>query len=97
TVAGLASVARPRLAFAATPIGVYRSSDGGSQWVLPAGVTTVPLASAIAVSPGIERDHTLYSCGGDGLYRSSDLGDTWERVLIGDGMLSVAASILDPA
>ena len=97
TVAGLASVARPRLAFAATPVGVYRSVDGGSHWVLASGATTVPIASAVTVSPFFDRDHTLYACGGDGLYRSSDLGDTWQRVLIGEGMLSVATSILDPA
>jgi hypothetical protein len=57
----------------------------------------VPLASALAVSPSLERDRTLYACGGDGLYRSADLGDTWQRVLVGDGMLSVVTSIGDPA
>jgi len=56
----------------------------------------VPLASAVSVSPGFERDHTLFACGNDGLYRSSDFGTTWQRVLIGDGMLSVVASIFEP-
>jgi hypothetical protein len=82
--------------FAATPVGVYQSSDGGSHWVLPTSLSTVPLASAVAVSPGFARDHTLFACGVDGLYRSSDFGTTWQRVLIGDGILSVVASNFEP-
>jgi photosystem II stability/assembly factor-like uncharacterized protein len=89
-------VTQPRLVFAATPVGVYRSSDGGLEWVLPGRALTVPLASAVAVSPDLERDRTIFACGVDGLYRSTDLGDTWQRVLIGDGMLSVATSLVGP-
>src|SRR5438034_815718 len=95
TVTSLASASHSQLVFAATPVGVYRSSDGGSHWVLPTSVSTVPLASAVAVSPGFERDHTLFACGIDGLYRSSDFGTTWQRALIGNGMLSVVTSIVE--
>src|SRR6266487_1462704 len=91
TVTSLASASHSRLVFAAPPVGVYRSSDGGSHWVLPATVSPVPLASPVAVSPGFERDHTVCACGVDGLYRSSDCGATWQRVLIGDGIRSVVA------
>jgi hypothetical protein len=89
-------VAKPRLVFAATPVGVFRSTDGGSHWVSPGSALTVPLASSVAVSPGFAHDRTLFACGADGLYRSSDFGDTWQRVLVGDGMLSVAVSIVEP-
>ena len=93
TVTGLA--ASEKLIFAATPVGVYRSSDRGASWQLPGSAPTVPLASAVGLSPNFEQDRTLFVCGADGLYRSTDVGETWDRVLIGDGMLSVATSRIE--
>jgi hypothetical protein len=95
-VTTLVAALRRGLVFAATPVGVFRSADGGSTWELPSGIVTVPLASALALSPDFERDHTLFACGADGLYRSRDLGDTWQRVLVGDAILSVALSVVEP-
>jgi hypothetical protein len=96
SVTALASAPRRGLVFATTPVGVFRSANGGSSWELPAGVVVVPLASAIALSPCFEQDRTLFGCAADGLYRSSDGGDTWQRVLIGDGILSVALTVDEP-
>jgi photosystem II stability/assembly factor-like uncharacterized protein len=92
TVAGLAEFTNDmdqRLVFAATPVGVYRSTDAGLRWSQPGVSPTVPLADLVAVSPHFGRDQTLFACGVDGLHRSSDGGDTWQRVLVGSRMLAV--------
>ena len=91
TVAGLAAAANGTV-FAATPVGVYRSVDGGLSWSQPGVGATVAFADLVAVSPGFARDRTLFVCGVDGLYRSSDGGDTWQTVLVGSRMLSVAVA-----
>jgi hypothetical protein len=62
---------------------------------LPGTAPTVPLASAVAPSPRFERDNTLFACGADGLYRSSDGGKTWQRVLMGGPLLAVVATELE--
>jgi photosystem II stability/assembly factor-like uncharacterized protein len=78
--------------FAATPAGVHRSVDHGRTWA-PAGPTTpVPFAEAVAVSPGFIRDRTIMVGGGEGAYRSTDAGQTWQRVLVGSRALSLAVA-----
>jgi BNR/Asp-box repeat protein len=89
TVAALASAltdAGP-VVFAATSVGVFRSTDGGSTWT--AG-TAVPFAEGLAVSTQFETDRTLFACTADGLYRSTDAGQTWQPVLVGSRILGVA-------
>src|SRR6266851_1314622 len=80
------------MVFAATPVGVHRSIDAGRTWALPGSAPTVPLASAVAASPRFADDQTLFACGADGLYRSTDGGLTWQRVLIGGPLLAVVAT-----
>ncbi|HTD78888.1 MAG TPA: hypothetical protein VK898_14720, partial [Chloroflexota bacterium] len=95
TVAGLAEFTNDvgeKLVFAATPVGVYRSMDAGLRWTQPGVSPTVPFADLVAVSPRFGRDRTLFACGVDGLHRSSDGGDTWQRVLVGSRMLAVTVA-----
>lgn len=95
TVGGLATAAAAdgtTLIFAATPVGVHRSSDGGRSWRLCGVGNTVPFAEALAPSPGFARDRTVFVGAGDGLYRSLDGGDQWHRVLVGSRVLSLAIS-----
>jgi photosystem II stability/assembly factor-like uncharacterized protein len=97
TIGGLATslVAGHALVFAATPVGVYRSSDAGRTWLLPGDQTVVPLAEAVALSARFERDRTIFAGAGDGLYRSSDGGETWQLVLAGGKVPSVVSSSTD--
>ncbi len=90
TVAGLAMGGA--VVFAATAVGVYRSTDGGQTWTLPGVGPSVPFANVVAASPRFVQDHTVFACGADGLYRSSDGGDTWLKVLVGSRMLSVVVA-----
>src|SRR5262249_35885141 len=78
--------------FAATPVGVHRSSDGGRTWTLPGVPNTVPFAEAVAPSPDFARNRAVFVGAGDGLYRSLDGGDRWQRVLPGSRVLSLAIS-----
>ena len=93
TVAALATASAAdgaTLIFAATSVGVHRSSDGGRTWTLPGVGNTVPFAEAVAPSPAWACDRTLFVGAGDGLYRSLDGGDSWQRVLVGSRVLSLA-------
>lgn len=95
TIGGLARATAEdgaALVFAATSVGVYRSTDGGRSWTLPGTGSSVPFAESLAASPGFAHDQTLFVCAGDGLYRSTDGGATWHQVLVGSRMLSVTVS-----
>ncbi len=65
---------------------LYRSTDGGRNWShlrggLPEGEY---LSLDFAISPNFARDQTLFAGGfrgeywGEGIYRSTDRGDTWQ-------------------
>jgi hypothetical protein len=71
--------------FMTTPGKIYRSLDGGETWTrlrggLPEGE---PLTLDLAISPAFETDQTLFAGGfrgdfwGEGVYRSTDGGDSW--------------------
>ncbi len=69
---------------AATTEGVYRSSDQGASWEL---VLDIRLATDIRIHP-TNPDTILAACGnfgstGQGIYRTTNGGDTWSRVAAG--------------
>ena len=86
-------------------LGVYRSDDGGKTWSLK-GLEASDRIGRILVDP---RDSKrvyvavigkLYTPGGDrGVYRTSDGGETWSRVLAPEGgeMTGVIDLVQDPA
>src|SRR5438067_8096957 len=78
--------------FAATAVGVYRSTNGSRSWTLPASGASVPFGEAIAVSPRFAADQTIFVCAGDALYRSTDGGEVWHKVLVGSRMLATAVA-----
>lgn len=78
------------IVFAATSVGVFRSWDDGLTWHPPSSGTLPPLAEGLALSPDFARDRTVYTCAVDGLYRSSDAGDSWRPMLVGSRILGAA-------
>ncbi len=83
---------------------VYRSTDGGSAWVrlhggLPEGAS---VRLSLAVSPGFAADRTLFAGGerssweGEGVWRSTDRGDTWQPMWDGLAHLRVQSIALSP-
>ncbi len=73
--------ARDGTLFAATSLGLYRSTDRGETWVessngLPG---TTPYTASVAVSPNYEQDRTvLVAVTGHGIFRSRNAADTFE-------------------
>ena len=73
--------------------GVHRSTDGGDSWKritrgLPSYQDTGECCgyygvSDLAFSPSFVDDNTLYQATWDGLFRSTDRGDTWRNVFEG--------------
>ena len=68
--------------FDARGMGVYRSSDGGQSFSLLAGTSTADFArcQSAAVNP-INGD--VYVASQNGLMRSTNHGQTWQKVLVG--------------
>lgn len=73
--------------FAATSAGVFRSLDRGVTWCAPPPGHGVAFAEALAAS-----EDTVYVGTIDGLHRSRDGGRTWQHVLSGSRVLSVATA-----
>jgi photosystem II stability/assembly factor-like uncharacterized protein len=84
-------------AFVGTESGVFRSTNGGRAW----RETDFPMdcgpVLSLAVSPGFAHDATVWAgteC--QGLFRSSDAGDRWQRVADGAIVDTVNAVIVAP-
>jgi ligand-binding sensor domain-containing protein len=83
---------------------LYRSTDGGQTWVHLRG--GLPEQSGVdfnlAISPNFAVDHTLFVGGyndtarGEGVYRSTDGGDTWQPMWQGLEHLRVQRVVLSP-
>jgi photosystem II stability/assembly factor-like uncharacterized protein len=83
--------------------GLYASRDGGRSW-RPLGLPDSGAIGAITVDPAdpkrifVAAAGSLYNAGGDrGVYRSTDGGATWQRVLAGaNGFTGATEVLLDP-
>jgi photosystem II stability/assembly factor-like uncharacterized protein len=67
---------------------VFTSADAGATWLAPSRSELVPFNEAIAVS----ADGIVYVGSRNGLYRSADQGQSWDQLLAGARVLSLAAS-----
>ncbi|HJU05932.1 MAG TPA: hypothetical protein VJ692_12350 [Nitrospiraceae bacterium] len=65
--------------YAATTVGVFRSTDGGRLWdERMVGMKEVHIVVSIAIDP--KRPHILYAGTTGGAYRSTDNTATWQRM-----------------
>ncbi len=82
--------------------GIYRSTDGGKTWT-NMGLKDSEHISKIVIHPDdsdiiwVAAQGPLWSEGGDrGLYKTTDGGENWEKVLGGDEWTGVTDIVMDP-
>src|SRR5215212_2215444 len=76
--------------FAATAVGIRRSTDGGQTWQAQDAGGGAPFVTALAPSLDFANDHTLFIGTADGCYRSTDAGRNWQIILTGGRMFALA-------
>jgi len=71
---------------------VFRSDEQGASWKnLVNGLNSQYSFTSIAVSPQYALDSTLFlASSGDGIYRSRNFGETWQKAVAGLGSLDIA-------
>lgn len=83
--------------FAGAPGAVGRSEDGGRSWQIAPLTSPPPFVSVLAVSPGYDRDGTLFAgTVEDGVFRSADRGMHWAAWNFGLLDLNVLALAVSP-
>ncbi|MBV9495276.1 MAG: hypothetical protein JOZ54_13595 [Acidobacteria bacterium] len=89
----LVSHANAQDLWAATGAGVFRSTDGGANWV-PGGAINNDVRT-IVMHPGVAT--TLFAATAGGFHRSTDSGATWNPMNTGLGNLNVRKIIVSRA
>ncbi len=88
----VAAPSTPAMAYAATTVGVFQSTDGGTTWTKPANAGLVGIATALAVDANSAS--TLYAGTAQGLFVSTDGAASWRAAangISGTGILAIAA------
>jgi photosystem II stability/assembly factor-like uncharacterized protein len=93
----------PNLIFAGVcPAGIYRSADGGESWVklsIPLEEACAPIVYSRVTALVADPDDPNAIWAGveiDGLWRSPDLGETWERLSAGLSSQDIHAFAIVP-
>lgn len=70
---------------------IFRSDETGFAWkILENGLNNQFPFTSISISPDFELDATVFiSSAGDGVYRSTNGGDSWDRINSGLGKLDI--------
>src|SRR5215218_5639169 len=76
--------------FAATAVGIRRSTDGGRTWEAQDAGGGAPFVTTLAPSLDFANDQTLFIGTADGCYRSTDAGRNWQLILMGGRMFALA-------
>ena len=85
----------PSTVYAATPVGVFKSSDGGSTWAVTANAGLTTPATTLTVDAGSAT--TLYAGTRDaGVFVSKDSGASWQSTLSGNGIAAILAHPTQP-
>lgn len=89
----------PSTLYAGTNSGLYKSTDGGGNWILKIDDILWKDIFDISIDPTIPS--TLYAASpGEGVFRSTDRGETWDRIggyFKGDGALEIEIDTQNPA
>ena len=97
-IAGADQAEGARRLFAGTMSGVYVSDDGGDSWRISNRNLTSPYVQALAASPAVSEDGTVFlGVVGGGAFKSFDRGDTWNQLAFWSTMPNVVAIGLSPA
>lgn len=78
--------------------GILKSMDGGQTWTqLGASVFNGLKVASVIVDP--QADHLVYVAAGDGVYESTDSGNTWNKIYDGNqkDVTSLVMSPTDPS
>ena len=59
--------------------GVFRTTNGGDEWVQVPGAGSGVATPAVAVSPSFAEDSTVFAGAFDGVFQSNDGGESWRR------------------
>ncbi len=85
----------PNVVYAATPYGVFGTSDGCATWRDLSAGGAGGFTSCVRVD--VRDSHRLYSAAEDGAFRSLDRGVTWERMALHvRGVRAIAQHPSDP-
>ena len=86
----------PYIIYAACFDGLYKSIDHGLTWkVAHNGFISPPMLYSVAVDP-YDSDVVYMGTGQDGIYRSSNGGESWQPIGTGLGTTHVASIAIDP-
>ncbi len=88
----VAAPSAPLVVYAATPVGVVKSADGGSTWTAAANSGLPVPPSALAVDAASAT--TLYAATSQGIFVSTDGAASWHALtngITGTGILAIAA------
>ena len=83
-----AAPSAPSLVYAATPVGVFKSADGGTTWTAATGAGLAGPATALAVDAGSAT--TLYAATAQSVFVSTDGATSWRASTTGSGTGIVA-------
>src|SRR5687768_6709222 len=86
-----------RHAFAATPVGVFRSTDRGLTWSPLGGASRVAGTEVVVASPRYAEDGIVFAGAYNGLFRWREGALGWEHLLSGSRVLSIAVTPGDPS
>jgi len=67
----------PKIIFAATTVGIYKSPDGGGEWIEKVGSMESVYSVSLQFDP--HNPELLFVGTSGGIYKSSDLGEHWEK------------------
>ncbi|MDP8979264.1 MAG: SBBP repeat-containing protein [Acidobacteriota bacterium] len=91
----VAAPSTPLIVYAATPLGVFKSSDGGTSWAANANAGLTSAASALAV--GASSASTVYAGTAKGVFVSTDGAASWRAATTGIPIANVLAIAAHPS